>query len=276
MAHYSIRVLEIGYDPNFPLGVAFDHWHMTGETGYSPYCMTLIQGEGYNILFDTGIDMRDPDMKKHFEQVDGAANGHNPIEVLAAPDDIDSVIVSHCHWDHICGLSCFENSNIYIQRTEVDQWLRAMADESFPITHKMVVHMSALDRLKELEKSGNVFSLDGDVEELFPSISIRCVFGHSFAQNVLLIDNDDGRYAVIGDVCMRPESFTGTIALPCFLPNLKFAVGTFEDIISSYKLLIEWVENDTNHLIMTHDGTRRDRYPTELSSLGLTICTICL
>ena len=110
MAHYKISVLEIGRDHKFPAGVAFDFWHMGDQFIYSPFSMTLIQGEGHNILFDCGFDLSRPEIRDRIaaEQDD---NCHDPKEVLASvgltPDDIDSVIISHCHWDHMSGLSTF-------------------------------------------------------------------------------------------------------------------------------------------------------------------------
>ena len=56
MARYTIRQLELGYDNAFPLGIAFDMWDHAGEQAYSPFSVTLLEGEGHKILFDCGFD----------------------------------------------------------------------------------------------------------------------------------------------------------------------------------------------------------------------------
>lgn len=277
MPHYQIEVLEIGYDTAFPLGVAFDFWHMSGETGYSPFSMTLLRGEGHNILVDCGIDPKEAFCAKRIE-LEHDQNCHNPTWVLRSaglePAVIDTVILTHCHWDHISGLCHFPNATFYIQRKEYSSWLRVLADPDFPLTHKGVINPEALKTLQQYESEGRLVFFDGDVDNFLPGLSIKAAGGHSFCQSMLFVDGDDGHFAIVGDVAMRPESFTGTDAFSCFLPNLKFATGTIEEIAHAYRQVLDWVGGDVSHIIMSHDGTRRNVYPTVKSSLGLDITTI--
>lgn len=279
MARYKIRVLETGYDTAFPAGAAFDFWHMGNETAYSPFSVTLLQGEGHTILFDCGMDVDSPFAIDKI-RMEKDQNCCNPDRVLSAigveASEVDSVIISHCHWDHMGGLKYFPNAVFYIQRKEYEKWKAALADEDFPLTHKMVVSPESMDVLEGLAGTGRVRFLDGDVEELFPGIAVRCASGHSFAQNMLFVEDDrNGRFAIVGDVAMRPESFTGTEAFPCFLPNMKFATGTIEEIIASYRIIMDYVGGDVSRIVAAHDGTRRERYPAEKSLLQLDVSTIC-
>ena len=275
MAHYNIRVLEIGYDEHFPAGKAFDFWHMGDQQAYSPFAMTLIQGEGHNILFDCGIDP-EAGFSAAKIKMENDQNCTNTADVLRAagvdPADIDAVILSHCHWDHMGGIKYLPNAKFYIQKAEADNWKTALADPIFPITHKMVVNPEDIETLRACDR---VEYLEGDVENLFPGISLKMAAGHSFAQSMLFIDCDGGRFAVIGDVAMRPESFTGNEVFPCILPNLKFAVGTIKDIALSYKSIMDFVEGDVTHIIPTHDGTRHETWPTVRNEIGLNVTTIC-
>lgn len=277
MAHYTIRTLEVGSDPHFPAGVAFDFWHMAAEQVYSQFSMTLLQGEGHNILYDCGIDPDSTFAKAKIAQ-EGDQNCHNTREVLESiglqPEDIDAVVISHCHWDHISGLRFLPNAKVYVQRRELESWLRAAYDENFPLTHKSVIDPESLELVQTLNEQGRVVLLDGDVDELFPGLHIRCVCGHSYAQNLLLVDDDQGRFAIVGDAAMRPESFVGTEQFPCFLPNLKFAVGTIEEILASYRLIMDWVQGFVGHIVMAHDGSRIEHFPSERTALGLYVSTI--
>lgn len=278
MAHYKITVLEIGYDEAFPGGVAFDFWHMGNETAYSPFSMTLLQGEGHTILFDCGMDVTSPFAAEKI-QMEHDKNCHNPDEILEAvgvrAGDVDSVIISHCHWDHMSGLKYFSNAVFYLQKREYEKWKGAMENPDFPLTHKLVVSPESMEELTSLVKAGRVQLLDGEVEELFPGLSVRVASGHSFAQNMLFVEDEkNGNYAVIGDVAMRPESFTGTKAFPCFLPNLKFATGNIEEIVASYRRIYDFVGGDGTRIVTSHDGTRRERIPTRKSGLGLDVSVI--
>lgn len=278
MARYKIRVLETGYDAAFPAGAAFDFWHMGDETAYSPFSVTLLQGEGHTILFDCGMDV-DSRFAADRIHMENDRNCRNPDRVLLAAgveaQQVDSVILSHCHWDHMGGLKYFPNAVFYIQKAEFEGWKTALADPDFPLTHKMVVSPESMAVLEELSEEGRVRFLEGDVEELFPGIAVRCASGHSFAQTMLFVEDErNGRFAVIGDVAMRPESFTGTEAFPCFLPNLKFATGTIREITASYRKIMDYVGSDVNRIVAAHDGTRRDRYPTKQSELQLDVSMI--
>lgn len=275
MASYRIRILEVGYDPKFPAGIAFDFWNMGDEQAYSPFSMTLIEGEGRTILFDCGMD---PKKKFAADKIamEQDQNCRDPQQVLGSigldTGKIDAVVLSHCHWDHMSGISFFPNAEIYVQEKELLEWNRAMADERFPLTHKLVVDPQSLDELNDCVRQGRVKLLRGDVAELFPGISVKCATGHSFAQNMLFIEDERcGRYAIIGDVAMRPESFLGTKELPCYLPNLKFAVGGIESITASYAAVMDWVGGDVSHIVMTHDGTRHTGEKTAQSPLGLDV-----
>lgn len=277
MAHYEITVLEVGFDAAFPLGVAFDFWNHADETAYSPFTMTLLKGEGHTILFDCGLSPADPYCAARI-QMENDQNCHDPAEVLRSigimPEEVDIVILSHCHWDHISGMQYLPNAKFYLQTAEYTGWLRAMEDPDFPATHKSVINPAALERVKAYAEAGRLTFFEGDVEDFLPGIDVVAASGHSFCQTMLFINNDGRHYAVIGDVCMRPESFTGTEAFPGFLPNLKFATGSITDISASYRKILNWVDGDMQRVIMSHDGTRKDAPNAKRSELGLQITPV--
>lgn len=277
MAHYKIQALEVGYDEQFPAGIAFDFWYMGDKQVYSPFSVVLIQGEGHKILLDCGIDVEDPFAIEKM-RMENDKNCHGIEEVLNSigldAGEIDSVILSHCHWDHIGGMQALPNAKFYVQRAEVENWERVLSDPSFPRTHTSIVNPEYIRRIRRLAGEGRVEYLYGDVDELFPGISLAVASGHSFAQSMLFINNGGEHFAAIGDVAMRPESFKGCDAFPGFLPNLKFTVGKLEDITASYHRIMKWVRNDVTHIIPAHDGTLQNVWPTVRSSLGLNVTTI--
>lgn len=272
MARYTIRQLELGYDPAFPLGIAFDMWDHAGEQAYSPFTVVLLEGEGHKILFDCGFDPESSFARQKIAQ-EHDQNCHNTVEVLRAngvePEEIDTVIVSHCHWDHLSGLKYFPHAAIYVQEDEVRQWTQAMQKETFPITHKMVVDRTSLSLLAQWVKEGKVTALRGDVDNLLPGLHIRRAAGHSFAQNLLFVEDERGHAAVIGDAAMRPESFWGSAGLPCYLPNLKFSVGSIGEIAASYDRILSWVDGNVDHVFMSHDGTLLQKRKNSVNALGL-------
>jgi len=79
------------------------------------FCFYLIETADKTILVDTGCDGR--------EKYGFYAYKH-PVELLAEyglqPEDITDVILTHCHFDHVEGISFFRDSVIHVQKNEYD------------------------------------------------------------------------------------------------------------------------------------------------------------
>jgi glyoxylase-like metal-dependent hydrolase (beta-lactamase superfamily II) len=279
MTHYRIRVLEVGYVSTYPADFSFDGFHLAGESIFNPFSMTLLQGEGRNILIDSGIDLRNPAKREIFRAA-GAECGHSPDEVLAAvglrPEDIDAIILTHLHWDHASGLACFPDAEIYLQKEELEEWERITADPAYSAVFVLSMDIRDMGAIRELEAKGRVRLLDGECDDLFPGLHIRVSrFSHSFAHQLVLVENARGLYVIAGDLIYRPENLFGTKAFPHPIPNLKFAVGAPVNTVKDYKRVLAWADGDASRIVMTHDGTRNGRFPVEKSALGLSVYEIC-
>ena len=279
MPHYKIRVLEVGYSEQFPADFSFDGYFLSGETMFNPFSMALLQGEGKNILVDCGIDMDNP-VKQAIYASSGSVNGHSPREALASiglsPEDINAVILTHLHWDHASGIACYPNAIFYLQREELESWEKIIGDTAYTALFCRSMDPGDPGAVRELEKQERLVLLDGEVENLFPGISIRVSrLAHSFAQQMVLIEHDSGIHLIIGDVCNRPENLLGSKDFPFFIPNPKFSVGSAANSIEDYKRVMRWVNGDVDRVVMTHDGTRSGRYPETKISPGLSVYEIC-
>jgi glyoxylase-like metal-dependent hydrolase (beta-lactamase superfamily II) len=277
--HYKIRVLELGYTEHFPADYSFDGFFLAGETMFNPFSMTLIQGEGKNILIDCGFDLRIPE-KRALYAASGASNGHGADEVLASaglmPEEIDAVIITHLHWDHAGGSTCFPNAMFYLQRRELEHWSFTARNPAARALYLLSMDLNDLASFRKLIEQRRLTLLDGEVNNLFPGISIRVsAFAHSFAQQMIHVEQDAGTYLIVGDVCNRPENLLGTEEFPFFLPNLKFSVGGAINVIRDYARIMQWVNGDVDRVVMTHDGTRQGRYSETKTALGLSIYEIC-
>ncbi|MEL7184787.1 MAG: MBL fold metallo-hydrolase, partial [Pseudomonadota bacterium] len=79
------------------------------------YFMWLLRGDGRHILVDTGYDA-----------AEGARRARpiltDPVAALApfglTPDQIDTIIVTHLHYDHAGGLHLFPNATLHLQAAE--------------------------------------------------------------------------------------------------------------------------------------------------------------
>ena len=279
MTHYKIRVLEVGYVEQYPADFCFDGYYLAGETIFSPFSMTLLQGGGKNILVDSGIDLRNPAKQEIFSMA-GAANGHAPDEVLGTvgltPEDIDAVIMTHLHWDHASGAACYPKAVFYLQREELERWEEASQKPAWSAFSLLSMDFRDLDVFRSLKDQGRLVLLDGETDGLFPGISIRVSrFAHSFASQMVLVWSGADVFVVAGDVCNRPENLLGTADCPFFLPNPKFSVGGAANTVRDYERILDWAGGDADRVVMTHDGTRHGRFPETTTALGLSVYEIC-
>jgi len=112
------------------------------------------------------------------------------------PGDIDNVVVSHAHWDHAQNLDLFGAAKLLIHPDE-----RKYAGNPHPNdwatpawTGDMVEH--EWERLVEVEEGF----------EIEPGVRILHTPGHSVGSVSVLVDTEDGRCAISGDVLHYSEA----------------------------------------------------------------------
>lgn len=107
-----------------------------------------------------------------------------PIKALEnigiSPLDIDDVIITHAHHDHIECVSSFKNANIYIQKDEYANGKEYFADDSKVI-------------------------LFDDYAVPTDGIKVLKIGGHSIGSSVVEIYDDDKKYLICGDECYKRE-----------------------------------------------------------------------
>jgi len=145
------------------------------------------------VLFDTGMGT-----SKAF----GPTTGQQQKNMLAAgikPEDIDAVVCSHAHIDHIGGIvgandkPLFPNAQVYIAQSDFDYW----TDEGklgSPLKD-FVIHarknlLPVKDRL--------VFFKDG--QEFLPGIQAIAAPGHTVGHSIFMVTSAGKSFAFLGDL----------------------------------------------------------------------------
>jgi glyoxylase-like metal-dependent hydrolase (beta-lactamase superfamily II) len=149
------------------------------------------------VLFDTGMGS---------STIFGPSTGKLLSTLKAAnidPKDIDAVVATHAHHDHVWGIMAddgshhFPNAQIYISKADFDFWTDAaklgMTD---PPYMKMTVTGARKNLLPNRDRM--VFFKDG--EEFLPGIQAMSTPGHTVGHAVFMITSDGKTLAVIGDL----------------------------------------------------------------------------
>lgn len=153
-------------------------------------------------LFDNGTDLVMVDTGFGANAPDGLDAGHMPaaLERLGvAPTDIDHVVFTHLHPDHILGSLTadgqpwFENAVHWTVQREVDFW-RAGTDER---------SQGIADVADALDAAG-VLRVAGQPGAIAPGVDTFGTFGHTPGHVVVRVESRDEAVVITGDLTFSP------------------------------------------------------------------------
>lgn len=154
----------------------------------------LIQGEGKNILVDTGVTKADGDRFNPFALQSPENDPFVQLEKHGVDlESIEVIIASHLHWDHVSPtIYKMPNAKLYVDRRELEM----VTNPPYPWFAQFVYD----DVIKQLIKDDRiVFTSDGD--EVAPGITILSTPGHTFGGQSAIVQTASGKAVVTGDVC---------------------------------------------------------------------------
>jgi glyoxylase-like metal-dependent hydrolase (beta-lactamase superfamily II) len=120
------------------------------------------------------------------------------------PADIDAVILTHLHFDHISGLvaggrKVFENAEVYADRRDVAHWTDPAKRSAAPDFLK-----SSFDASSELVRLyQNLNRIDGE-REIVPGISIVDLTGHTPGHIGVRISDGPDSMIMVSDMLFHP------------------------------------------------------------------------
>ena len=124
------------------------------------------------------------------------------------PEQVDTVIITHAHWDHSYGADELPSAEVIVQRADLEFGADEHGEQS-----------PFFDRAGGLYAPGPILRvIDGDIEL---AEGLRCVRlgGHTPGSQAILIDTADGVVACLGDLAHRYENILGLIAGGTALPS---------------------------------------------------------
>src|SRR5690348_1402022 len=126
MADYSIWVVEYARVNEFARGLLlYGQWN-TGTT-IAPYCYAVLKSDDHLAVIDSGYNHAE--FGKVLADSYGVSDWQPPEVVLGhlgfSPDDVDTLVLTHNHFDHAGGVEFFPNARVYFQEREISKYMWA-------------------------------------------------------------------------------------------------------------------------------------------------------
>jgi glyoxylase-like metal-dependent hydrolase (beta-lactamase superfamily II) len=282
MANYSLWMLEYAHCPTQPVSSIIYSQHNQGERLLT-FTYLVLKSDDHVAMVDVGYDYRSTNKLKADRF--GVVDWQPPDKVLAKiglkPTDVDTVFLTHAHFDHMGAVNDFPNAHFYIQKKELDDWHKVLDwGEKFSFL-AAALDPTDLNIADQLVKNGRMTLLRGYVENILPGIHVLPVFdSHTYGSQIIIIDNDiDGskkdRWVVSGDNCYAYENLLGINNDGVYLP-VGFGVGSQENMIVALDKMMELTNGNVDRIIIGHEPKTWEHFPSWKASDGLFACELYL
>ena len=191
MSLYKIKPLHLG-DITRPKSNMIYGYKGTEVLDF-PLIAYYLEGE-HKILVDTGGSHpasergkgAAPYKRSPEQELDAALKG-----IGVAPEDIDTVILTHLHWDHAANNHFFPNATLMCQKIEYESLLDPNVDKKGYDMESVMKYEYKL--------------IDGD-QQIFDGISVVLTPGHTPGMQSVVVDTEIGKVVCSGDIVTFRES----------------------------------------------------------------------
>jgi glyoxylase-like metal-dependent hydrolase (beta-lactamase superfamily II) len=161
----------------------------SGEAWRLPVNAVLVRGTGTTLLVDTGLGPE----PRAFMPGAGARLLEELARAGASADDVDLVVHTHLHVDHVGWDGFFPNARYVVS---ADEWSYFMSEDSLA----MRPHLR--DRVEPLRDAGLVVLVEGELE-VAAGVRLVPTPGHTPGHASVFIESEGKELAVLGDVVVH-------------------------------------------------------------------------
>ncbi len=278
MVNYSIWLMEYARAKEQPSGSFFDGQYNQGIIE-APFCFGVLKNKDITILVDIGYDYTGH--CKYLADISGCSLWQPIAKVLnkinITPEEIDAVLITHAHFDHIGGnLEKFPNAHFYIQREEYEKWQWALSlPEAFAWVKRPVDPLDIL-KIGELHNKKRLTLVEGTTKNILPEIDlIAALDTHSFGCQYVVIkdDNDKASWVFVGDNIYSYKNVINSSNNEIYTP-IGFCQCSKVKTLISIAEIFNLVEKEPARLLISHEKETWVNYPSWIGEDGLHVAEI--
>lgn len=233
-----------------------------GEKDHGKIVAAYIGGAEKKILVDTGPPDMERTLKYHpYAKSEPNKPDQNMVTQLekagVKPEDIDILVLTHLHWDHVGDVAKFSNAEFIVSREELRFALDPLpclyvAYEALQLGMEPMF-LKVIDRIKTVEMRE---------KEIVEGVRVIPLPGHSPGSIGVVVDTEKGPYVITGDAAPMYGNLKGSPEER--LPYLMTGIYTdMHAMWKSFELIDEIVGHDFSKVIPGHDPLvfQKERYP---------------
>ena len=222
-----------------------------GKRANAPFIAWYIEGLEKKVMIDTG-----PPNQERAQRLHGAfkptispeQEGPQRLRQMGLnPEDIEILVLTHLHWDHVGQADKFPNARIFVSREEFNY---AMAP--LPPTRGGYetltpgiepVFLPAIPQFEYLEMRE---------EEIIPGLKVFPTPGHTMGALSVEVATSDGPYIIASDAIFTYDHLRGDPAqnIPFLMPGIYM---DFTAVWKSYERIYRRARFDIDRVIPGHD-----------------------
>jgi glyoxylase-like metal-dependent hydrolase (beta-lactamase superfamily II) len=221
-----MKYAEVHFLPNYAVFWMGDpHYSNTQSPPTMFMYYWLIRLGDRNILVDTGVG---PELARERKMVDYKPADLMLKKVGLSPSDIDTIILTHSHWDHLDGIDQFPQATVYLQRACYRFTVEEAPEFDF---FRRVGYPLRRDSfsLLGLLWDGRLRILDGD-GDILPGISVRQIDGHYPGLQIVIVETKRGRIVLANDAMHLRENLERDFPMGLYFGSLLEIVRGYRTI----------------------------------------------
>lgn len=247
MTVHEVYAIKFAENPDSTRGIAF---HGSGGEPHDAlmpldYFVWLIRSPEQDIVVDVGFtsDTAQRRGRVHYREPSAA------LRLLGVePETVQTVILSHFHYDHLGDLDSFPSAQFVVQEAEMAFWTGPYGPRK---EFARALERHDLERLVQLNYDGRIRFANGTAQ-ITDGITVIAVGGHTPGLQVTRVETASGPVLLAADAAHLYANFEAEAPFSV-LTDLRESYRSFQTM----KALVD----DPSRIVPGHDPRVFDRYP---------------